>query len=181
MGTTIFEKSAKKTASREQKACKTNILTKTIDKKYLRTAEIPLPIMSEREVVQHYTNLSKKNFPLDGGFYQLGSCRMKYNPKVNEWAAALDGFSNIHPNQPDESVQGALGLMYTLQKQLCAITGMDAISLQPEAGAHGELTGMMIIKAYFEKLGIEKKKVIVPDSAHGTNPASSKMCGFDVI
>ena len=106
---------------------------------------------------------------------------MKYNPKINEWAAALDGFANIHPAQSDESVQGALALMYTLQKQLCAITGMDAVSLQPEAGAHGELTGMMVIKAFFESNGIKKTKVIVPDSAHGTNPASAKMCGFQVV
>ncbi|MCR4881161.1 MAG: aminomethyl-transferring glycine dehydrogenase subunit GcvPB [bacterium] len=181
MGTTIFEKSDKKIKSRAQKACNLDVLEKSIDKKYLRTSEINLPVMSEREVVSHYTNLSKKNFPLDGGFYPLGSCTMKYNPKVNEWAANLDGFLNIHPNQSDETIQGALALMCTLQKQLCAITGMDAISLQPEAGAHGELTGMMIIKAYFEKLGMEKKKVLIPDSAHGTNPASSKMCGFEVI
>ena len=181
MGITIFDKSDKKTKSRVQKACNIDILTKSINKNFLRTTEVNLPNLSEREVVEHYTNLSKKNFSLDGGFYPLGSCTMKYNPKINEWAAALEGFLNIHPNQPDESVQGALALMYTLQKQLCAITGMDAISLQPKAGAHGELTGMMIIKAYFEKLGIEKKRVLVPDSAHGTNPASSKMCGFEVV
>ena len=145
MGTTIFEKSDKKIKSKEQKACNVDVLTKSIEKKYLRTCEVDLSIMSEREVVNHYTNLSKKNFPLDGGFYPLGSCTMKYNPKINEWAAVLDGFANIHPNQPDETIQGALSLMYTLQKQLCAITGMDAITLKPSAGAHGEMTGMMII------------------------------------
>jgi len=181
MGTTIFEKSDKKIKSREEKAFDVDILTKSIDRNFLRTEEINLPVMSEAEVVRHFTNLSKKNFALDSGFYPLGSCTMKYNPKVNEWAAALDGFSNIHPAQSDESVQGALALMYTLQKQLCAITGMDAVSLQPEAGAHGELTGMMVIKAYFEANGIKKTKVIVPDSAHGTNPASAKMCGFQVV
>ena len=181
MGTTIFEKSEKKIKSREEKAFNVETLTKSIDKKFLRTEEINLPTMSETEVVRHFTNLSKKNFALDSGFYPLGSCTMKYNPKINEWAAALDGFANIHPAQSDESVQGALALMYTLQKQLCAITGMDAVSLQPEAGAHGELTGMMVIKAFFESNGIKKTKVIVPDSAHGTNPASAKMCGFQVV
>jgi len=181
MGTTIFEKSNKKIKNKVEKSFDIDSLTKSIDKTFLRTNEIDLPLMSESEVVRHYTNLSKKNFPLDGGFYPLGSCTMKYNPKVNEWAASLDAFSNIHPNQPDSSIQGALALMYTLQKQLCSITGMDAISLQPEAGAHGELTGMMVIKAYFEHQGIKKTKVIVPDSAHGTNPASAKMCGFDII
>ena len=135
MGTTILEKSSKKTKSKEAKACNIEVLTKSINKNYLRANEVELPNMSEREVVEHYTNLSKQNFPLDGGFYPLGSCTMKYNPKVNECAAALDGFSNIHPSQPDETLQGALCLMYTLQKQLCAITGMDAISLQPEAGS----------------------------------------------
>ncbi len=181
MGETIFEKSNKKEKSKKQKEFNIDVFSKTIDTKFLRDEDIKLPCMSESEVVRHYTNLSKKNFPLDGGFYPLGSCTMKYNPKVNEMIANLDGFANIHPSQPDESIQGALSLMYILQKQLCAITGMDAVSLQPKAGAHGELTGMMVIKAYFENLGIEKTKVIVPDSAHGTNPASSKMCDFEVV
>jgi len=106
---------------------------------------------------------------------------MKYNPKVNEWAAALDGFANIHPEQPDSSVQGALKLMYELQEQLKAITGMDSVTLQPAAGAHGELTGMMIVKSYFEKNNQNRTKVIIPDSAHGTNPATARMCGFDTV
>ncbi len=181
MGTTIFEKSNDKICSKIQKEFDVDLFAKSIDKSFLRDEDIDLPKMSEPEVVRHFTNLSKKNFALDAGFYPLGSCTMKYNPKVNEWAAALDGFANIHPAQSDESIQGALGLMYTLQKQLCSITGMDAVSLQPKAGAHGELTGMMVIKAYFEANGLKKTKVIVPDSAHGTNPASAKMCGFDIV
>ncbi len=181
MGITIFEKSNKKIKNFEEKPCNLELLGKTIQRKFLRNEKIDLPIISEQEVVRHFTNLSKKNFALDSGFYPLGSCTMKYNPKINEWAATLDGFANIHPHQSDESIQGALALMYTLQRQLCAITGMDAISLQPEAGAHGELTGMMVIKAYFNSKGIKKTKVLVPDSAHGTNPASAKMCGFEVV
>ncbi|MCQ2957940.1 MAG: aminomethyl-transferring glycine dehydrogenase subunit GcvPB [Candidatus Gastranaerophilales bacterium] len=179
MSDTIFDKAEKKANS--QKEFNTDLFVKSIDNKFLRDEDIFLPSFSESEVVRHFTNLSKKNFALDSGFYPLGSCTMKYNPKINEWASMLDGFANIHPNQPDETLQGALALMYVLQKQLCAITGMDAVSLQPKAGAHGELTGMMVIKAYFENKGIKKTKVIVPDSAHGTNPASAKMCGFDVI
>jgi len=177
MSQTIFEKSVKT----NQTSFSAENLSKSINPKFLRDEDIEINSLSEREVVQHYTTLSQKNFALDSGFYPLGSCTMKYNPKINEWAAALDGFANIHPAQPDTTIQGALALMHVLQKQLCIITGMDAVSLQPEAGAHGELTGMMVIKAYFEHQGINKTKVIVPDSAHGTNPASSKMCGFDVI
>lgn len=181
MGKTIFEKSESKIKSSKEKAFNRELLSKSVNQNYLRTKEIDLPSVCEPEVIRHFTNLSKKNFALDSGFYPLGSCTMKYNPKINEWAAALDGFANIHPAQSDESIQGALALMYTLQKQLCAITGMDAVSLQPKAGAHGELTGMMVIKAYFEAQGIKKTKVLVPDSAHGTNPASAKMCGFQII
>ncbi len=181
MGETIFEKADKKIQDAKTTAFNTECFIKSINPKFLRDEDINISSLSESDVVRHYTNLSQKNFALDSGFYPLGSCTMKYNPKVNEWAAALDGFSNIHPAQSDNTIQGALALMYVLQKQLCAITGMDAISLQPKAGAHGELTGMMVIKAYFENKGIKKTKVIVPDSAHGTNPASSKMCGFDVI
>lgn len=181
MSGTIFEKAENKLQDNKQKEFNAECFSKTINSKFLRDEDINIAALSENEVVRHYTNLSQKNFSLDGGFYPLGSCTMKYNPKVNEWAAALDGFANIHPAQSDETIQGALALMYILQKQLCAITGMDAVSLQPKAGAHGELTGMMVIKAYFENKGLKKTKVIVPDSAHGTNPASAKMCGFDIV
>lgn len=156
--------------------------TDCIDKTFLREIPLNLPQLSELEVLRHYKELSDKNFCIEKGFYPLGSCTMKYNPKVNEMLANLEGFTNLHPLQSDEDSQGALELMYNLQNSLKEITGMDAISLQPAAGAHGELAGMMIIKKYFETKGeTNRTKVIIPDSAHGTNPASAKMCGFDCI
>lgn len=147
----------------------------------LRKGEIGLPQMSELEVLRHYKELSDKNFCIEKGFYPLGSCTMKYNPKVNELLANLDGFSNLHPLAADEDCQGALELMYNLQEKLKIVTGMDAVTLQPAAGAHGELTGMMIVKKYFEHIGEKRTKVIIPDSAHGTNPASADMCGFEIV
>lgn len=148
----------------------------------LRKEAVGLPQLSELEVMRHYKELSDRNFCIEKGFYPLGSCTMKYNPKVNELLASLEGFVNLHPLQDDEDAQGALELMYNLQEELKKITGMDAVTLQPAAGAHGELTGMMVIKKYFEVKGeTNRKKVIVPDSAHGTNPASAKMCGFDIV
>lgn len=148
----------------------------------LRKGSIGLPQLSELDVLRHYKELSDRNFCIEKGFYPLGSCTMKYNPKVNELLASLEGFANLHPMQSDEDSQGALELMYNLQEQLKYITGMDAISLQPAAGAHGELTGMMVVKKYFEVKGeTNRKKVIIPDSAHGTNPASAKMCGFEIV
>ncbi len=153
-----------------------------LPKDMLREDKIGLPQLSELDVMRHYKELSDKNFCVEKGFYPLGSCTMKYNPKVNELLASLEGFTNLHPLQADEESQGALELMYKLQEALKKITGMDAITLQPAAGAHGELTGMMIVKKYFETKGEKnRKKVIVPDSAHGTNPASAKMCGFDIV
>lgn len=152
-----------------------------IGENFLRKTSLGLPQVSELEALRHYKELSDKNFCIEKGFYPLGSCTMKYNPKVNEMLANLDGFANLHPLQDDEDSQGALELMYKLQESLKEITGMDAISLQPAAGAHGELAGMMIIKNYFESIGETRTKVIIPDSAHGTNPASAKMCGFDCI
>jgi len=154
---------------------------KFIDKKFLRRTPLNLPQLSELEVLRHYKELSDKNFCIEKGFYPLGSCTMKYNPKVNEFLANLEGFTNLHPLQSDEDSQGALELMYNLQNSLKEITGMDAISLQPAAGAHGELAGMMIIQKYFQSRGEKRTKVIIPDSAHGTNPASAKMCGFECI
>lgn len=148
----------------------------------LRKEAVGLPQLSELEVMRHYKELSDRNFCIEKGFYPLGSCTMKYNPKVNELLASLEGFVHLHPLQDDEDAQGALELMYNLQEELKKITGMDAVTLQPAAGAHGELTGMMVIKKYFEVKGeTNRKKVIVPDSAHGTNPASAKMCGFDIV
>lgn len=152
-----------------------------IPENLLRKGSIGLPQLSELDVMRHYKELSDRNFCIEKGFYPLGSCTMKYNPKVNEFLASLEGFTNLHPSQPDNDVQGALELMFKLQEALKYLTGMDAVSLQPAAGAHGELTGMMIVKKYFEVKGESRTKVIVPDSAHGTNPASAKMCGFDIV
>lgn len=148
----------------------------------VRKDAIGLPQLSELDVMRHYKELSDRNFCIEKGFYPLGSCTMKYNPKVNELLASLEGFTNLHPLQADEDSQGALELMYNLQEKLKYITGMDAMTLQPAAGAHGELTGMMIVKKYFESIGeTNRTKVIIPDSAHGTNPASAKMCGFEIV
>lgn len=152
-----------------------------IDKNLLREGEIGLPSVSELEAMRHYKELSDLNFCIEKGFYPLGSCTMKYNPKVNELLAGLEDFINLHPLSDDSDCQGALELMYNLQEALKKITGMDAVTLQPAAGAHGELTGMMVIKKYFEVKGENRKKVIIPDSAHGTNPASAHLCGFDVV
>ena len=151
-----------------------------IPESMLREENIGLPQMGELDVMRHYKGLSDLNFCIEKGFYPLGSCTMKYNPKVNELLASLDGF-NIHPSLEDKDAQGSLKLMYNLQKALLEITGMDAITLKPSAGAHGEMTGMMIIKKYFDTIGEKRTKVVIPDSAHGTNPASAKMAGFDIV
>ncbi len=147
-----------------------------------REGKAELPEVAESQVVRHYTNLSNKNFGVDTGFYPLGSCTMKYNPKINDEIAGLSGFTCIHPLQPEESAQGALGLLYDLELKLAEITGMDAVSLQPAAGAHGELTGIMMVKAYHDARNDTKRtKIIVPDTAHGTNPATAAMVGFEIV
>lgn len=151
-----------------------------IDKKYLRT-DIDLPEVAEVDLIRHYTNLSRRNFGVDLGFYPLGSCTMKYNPKVNENAASLPGFTGLHPYAADDLAQGNLQLMDEMQQYLCSIFGMAAFTLQPAAGAHGELTGMMMIKKYFEKKGEKRHRILIPDAAHGTNPASSALCGFEIV
>ena len=173
---TIFEKSTgiENCIGDEKLEC---LIPETLIRKDL----IGLPQLSESEVMRHYKELSDRNFCIEKGFYPLGSCTMKYNPKVNELLANLEGFGNLHPMQTDEDSQGALELMYNLQEKLKYITGMSAITLQPAAGAHGELTGMMIVKKHFETKGEKRTKVIIPDSAHGTNPASAKMCGFEIV
>lgn len=157
-------------------------LNTLIPDSFLRSEDVDLPEVSEVDVVRHFVNISNKNYGVDTGFYPLGSCTMKYNPKINEDMAGLSGFTNLHPYQPEETVQGALELMYHLDQMLSEITGMERVSLQPAAGAHGELTGLMIIKAYHESRGDYKRsKIIVPDSAHGTNPASAAVAGFEII
>ncbi|AFM42613.1 glycine cleavage system protein P [Desulfosporosinus acidiphilus SJ4] len=148
----------------------------------LTQQEPQLPEVSEVDVVRHFTRLSTFNHGVDTGFYPLGSCTMKYNPKVNETLARLPGFTSLHPYQPEALTQGALQLMAELQQDLCELAGMDGFTLQPAAGAHGEMTGMLIIKAYHEHRKDKKRtKVIVPDSAHGTNPATAAMAGYDII
>ena len=148
----------------------------------LRKESAELPEVSEPEVVRHFTNLSKKNFAVDEGMYPLGSCTMKYNPKINEEVAALAGFNNVHPLQPISTVQGSLEVMYGLQNALKSISGMDQVSLLPSAGSQGELAGLMIIKAYLRENNQQyRNKIIIPDSSHGTNPASASMAGFETI
>ncbi|MFC0470980.1 aminomethyl-transferring glycine dehydrogenase subunit GcvPB [Halalkalibacter kiskunsagensis] len=153
-----------------------------IPREYLRVSEPELPEVSELEIMRHYTALSKRNHGVDSGFYPLGSCTMKYNPKINENVARFEGLAHIHPYQPVEQVQGAMELLYELQTSLAEITGMDEVTLQPAAGAHGEWTGLMMIRAYHEANGdFQRTKVIVPDSAHGTNPASATVAGFESV
>ncbi|MDR0138400.1 aminomethyl-transferring glycine dehydrogenase subunit GcvPB [Metabacillus idriensis] len=153
-----------------------------IPSEYLRADEAELPEVSELDIMRHYTALSKRNHGVDSGFYPLGSCTMKYNPKINENVARMAGLAHIHPLQDESTVQGALELMYDLQEHLIEITGMDEVTLQPAAGAHGEWTGLMMIRAYHEANNdLNRTKVIVPDSAHGTNPASATVAGFETI
>ena len=140
-----------------------------------------LPQLSELDVVRHYTRLSQWNFGVDSGMYPLGSCTMKYNPKTNEVQAARQGFAGAHPFAGEEFSQGALKLMYNLEQYLAKLTGFDAVTLQPAAGAHGELAGMLMIHAYHAKMGKQRSKIIIPDTAHGTNPASASLCGYDSI
>ncbi|WP_413854176.1 aminomethyl-transferring glycine dehydrogenase subunit GcvPB [Candidatus Ruminimicrobium bovinum] len=152
-----------------------------IDKKYQRTTPINIPDLSESTIVRHFTVLSRKNFALSNTFYPLGSCTMKYNPVVNEKIAKFNSFINIHPLQEEETIQGNLEVMSELEKTLCEVSGMDAFTLQPAAGAHGEYTGLLIISNYFKAKGEKRTKIIVPDSAHGTNPASAALAGFEII
>jgi glycine dehydrogenase subunit 2 len=153
-----------------------------IPSEYLRTEEAELPEVSELDIMRHYTALSKRNHGVDSGFYPLGSCTMKYNPKINENVARFPGFAHVHPLQEEETAQGAMELLFDLQEHLKEITGMDEVTLQPAAGAHGEWTGLMMIRAYHEANGdFNRTKVIVPDSAHGTNPASATVAGLETI
>jgi glycine dehydrogenase subunit 2 len=157
-------------------------LSEILPNDYIREEEADLPEVSELDIMRHYTALSKRNHGVDSGFYPLGSCTMKYNPKINETVARFNGFAHIHPYQDESTVQGALELMYDLQEHLKEITGMDEVTLQPAAGAHGEWTGLMMIRAFHEANGdFNRTKVIVPDSAHGTNPASATVAGLETV
>ncbi|MCF6266196.1 MAG: aminomethyl-transferring glycine dehydrogenase subunit GcvPB [Desulfuromusa sp.] len=153
----------------------------TPDQSLIRDEIADFPELSEVDVVRHYTRLSTWNYGVDSGLYPLGSCTMKYNPKINETAARLPGFTDIHPQTPEALNQGALELMYNLQRDLGEISGFPAITLQPAAGAQGEFAGMLMIRAWHEANGQKRHKVIIPDTAHGTNPASSALCGYEVI
>lgn len=150
--------------------------------KDMRESALHLPEMSENDLSRHYTELAKKSHGVNDGFYPLGSCTMKYNPKINNDMADLPGFTEVHPLQPEHTVQGCLEVIGTIEKYLCEITRMDRMTMQPAAGSHGEFTGLLLIKAYHESRGDTKRtKIIVPDSAHGTNPASAAMAGYSVV
>ncbi len=157
-------------------------MKKLIPENLLRATPAPLPEVSEPEAVRHFTQLSMRNHGVDAGFYPLGSCTMKYNPKINEDMARLDGFAGMHPLAPPKTAQGCLKLLHETDKMLSELTGMARVSLQPAAGAHGELCGLMIIRAYHEHNGdMQRRTIVVPDSAHGTNPASAAAAGFKVV
>lgn len=158
------------------------VAEKILDDKFIRKNKAEFPEVAELDLVRHYTELSNKNFGVDTGFYPLGSCTMKYNPKVNEKVARIGGFAEAHPLQDVDQIQGSLEIIYSLQEELKEITGMDEITLQPAAGAHGEWTALMVFKAYHLKNGdTQRDEVIVPDSAHGTNPASAHFAGFKSV
>ncbi len=156
-------------------------LNELIPANLLRQTELKLPEVSEPEVVRHFTNLSTMNHHVDKDFYPLGSCTMKYNPKINEHLAGLSGLANIHPLQDENLAQGALQILYELEQYLCTISGMQAATLQPAAGSHGELTGVLLMKKYFEKKGAPRRFILIPDSAHGTNPSSAASANFETV
>lgn len=180
----IFELSSQDRKAYRLPACDVDdkYLKNQIPSELLSQNETVLPEVSEVDVVRHYTNLSQLNYGLDTGFYPLGSCTMKYNPKINENMAMLDGYKNLHPYQPVSQTQGALALMHELADMLSEISGLAQVTLQPAAGAHGEFTGLLIIKKYHEMRGDTKRtKIIVPDSAHGTNPSSAFVAGLEIV
>lgn len=176
----LFERSRAGRGSDLLPACDVPVVT--YDQSLLRAEAPRLPEMAEVDLSRHYTELAKQTHGVNDGFYPLGSCTMKYNPRVNEEAAAQPGFTQLHPLQPVETVQGALEVIHTAEKMLCEITGMDSMTFQPAAGAHGEYTGLLLIRKYHQSRGdTARTKIIVPDSAHGTNPASATMAGFKVV
>lgn len=176
----LFERSRAGRGSDLLPACDVPVVT--YDQGLLRAEAPRLPEMAEVDLSRHYTELAKQTHGVNDGFYPLGSCTMKYNPRVNEEAAVQPGFTQLHPLQPVETVQGALEVIHTAEKMLCEITGMDGMTFQPAAGAHGEYTGLLLIRKYHQSRGdTARTKIIVPDSAHGTNPASATMAGFKVV
>lgn len=176
----LFEKSVRGRKSSILPPC--DVKEVTLPGSCQREQKLKLPELSENDVSRHYSALERRTHGVNNGFYPLGSCTMKYNPRINEAVAALPGYTEIHPLQPEHTVQGCLEVLYLAEKYLCEITGMDAMTFQPAAGAHGELTGIMLFKRYHEARGDQKRnKIIVPDSAHGTNPATAVMAGFKVV
>ncbi|HEY9870110.1 MAG TPA: hypothetical protein V6D08_13165, partial [Candidatus Obscuribacterales bacterium] len=157
-------------------------LSELLPAAFVRGTAPALPEVSELDAVRHFVRLSQLNHAIDVGFYPLGSCTMKYNPKVNDAMAQLAGFRELHPYQPEDQIQGALELVWNLQQLIGEIVGLPAVTLQPAAGAHGEMTGLLMIRAYFQARGEHRRrKVIVPDTAHGTNPATAALAGFEVV
>lgn len=180
----IFERSRAGRKAYSLPACDVPVkpVAELVGEEYLRQEAAELPEVSEVDVARHFTELAGRNHGVDTSFYPLGSCTMKYNPKINEEIAGLEGFTGVHPYQPEETAQGCLQVLYEMDRMLSEITGMDRVSLQPAAGAHGELAGLMIIRAYHQsRADTARTKIIVPDSAHGTNPASAAAAGFDVV
>lgn len=178
---TIFDKSHSGRGSFSNIVNNSIISDTELPKKYLRNSDTCFPDISERDLVQHYSFLASKTYSVDMNFYPLGSCTMKYNPKINETISSLDGFINSHPLSNNEDIQGSLELLYHFERDLSAICGMDNFTLQPAAGAHGELTALFIAKKYFNSLNQKRLKVVVPDSSHGTNPASAAIAGFEIV
>ncbi|MBU0758567.1 MAG: aminomethyl-transferring glycine dehydrogenase subunit GcvPB [Nanoarchaeota archaeon] len=176
----IFEKSSVGRTAVELPDFEYKKADKKVPKEFLRD-DVNLPELAEIDVIRHYTELSRRNFGVDNGFYPLGSCTMKYNPKINEDVSRFAGFAGLHPLADDGLSQGSLQLLYEMREYLCEIIGMKGFTLQPAAGAHGELTSVMITKKYFKDLKEDRKIILIPDSAHGTNPASAAHCGFDVV
>ena len=182
MGRLIFEKHSRNDASwLPDLGTSEKEILKSIPESLRRKKDAEFPLLSELDVVRHFTNLSRKNFSIDTHFYPLGSCTMKYNPKVLDSIAASTSFSQIHPYQSEEDIQGALKILHEMQVLLSAITGMDEFTLQPAAGAHGEFCGLLIVSAYHRSKNQKKTKVLIPDSSHGTNPASAALCGYEVV
>lgn len=176
----LFEKSVEGRRSHYLPPC--DVPERSLPKALKRQEALDLPELAETDVSRHYSALERRAFGVNQGFYPLGSCTMKYNPKINEKVASLPGFTELHPLQPEHTVQGALLALHQAEEYLCELTGMDAMTFQPAAGAHGELTGLLLIKKYHETRGdTARRKIIVPDSAHGTNPASVSMCGMEVV